>query len=233
MTQRDIQRWRRQVLKTQSLSTYTWNNKVAHLRAIFGFGIKKGLLPQTENPLCEASVAKEAKKKKTLNKDQMIEVYLVVQKFAEYETQQRVPCDRRRNALYPARYWLTVLDVLRYTGMRFNQLQHIRLKDVRPGEGVIELQLEGSKTHREWCVPIVAPLKAPPNSSCHGPGVWEPGLMIFCLMSAGLQTALSLMIMCIVRRGPIRRSRDFSGVCHGSVVFWFLPTVSGTRWRRF
>lgn len=161
VTQRDIQRWRRQVLKTQSLSTYTWNNKVAHLRAIFGFGIKKGLLPQTENPLCEASVAKEAKKKKTLNKDQMIQVYLVVQKFAEYETQQRVPCDRRRNALYPARYWLTVLDVLRYTGMRFNQLQHIRLKDVRPGEGVIELQLEGSKTHREWCVPIVAPLKAP------------------------------------------------------------------------
>ncbi|WP_172951141.1 tyrosine-type recombinase/integrase, partial [Escherichia coli] len=131
VTQRDIQRWRRQVLKTQSLSTYTWNNKVAHLRAIFGFGIKKGLLPQTENPLCEASVAKEAKKKKTLNKDQMIQVYLVVQKFAEYETQQRVPCDRRRNALYPARYWLTVLDVLRYTGMRFNQLQHIRLKDVR------------------------------------------------------------------------------------------------------
>ncbi len=75
----------------------------------------------------------------------MIQVYLVVQKFAEYETQQRVPCDRRRNALYPARYWLTVLDVLRYTGMRFNQLQHIRLKDVRPGEVVIELQLEGIK----------------------------------------------------------------------------------------
>ncbi|EFB9349154.1 site-specific integrase [Escherichia coli] len=161
VTQPDIQRWRRQVLKTQSLSTYTWNNKVAHLRAIFGFGIKKGLLPHTENPLCEASVAKEAKKKKTLNKDQMIQIYLVVQKFAEYETQQRVPCDRRRNALYPARYWLTVLDVLRYTGMRFNQLQHIRLKDVRPGEGVIELQLEGSKTHREWGVPIVTPLKAP------------------------------------------------------------------------
>ncbi|EPM5410350.1 site-specific integrase, partial [Escherichia coli] len=116
------------------------------------------LLPQTENPLVEASVASTEKKKKTLSDNQMLRVYLVVQRFAEAEEQNMVN-SRRRNAIYPAWYWLTVLDVLRYTGMRFNQLKHIRVRDVCPDESIIDLKLEGSKTHREWGVPLVAPLK--------------------------------------------------------------------------
>ncbi|HFS3877327.1 TPA: site-specific integrase, partial [Escherichia coli] len=68
----------------------TWNNKVAHLRAIMGFGIKMKLLPQTENPLVEASVASTEKKKKTLSDNQMLRVYLVVQRFAEAEEQNMV-----------------------------------------------------------------------------------------------------------------------------------------------
>lgn len=70
-----------------------------------------------------------------------------------------VICDRRRNAMYPAWYWLIVLDTLRFTGMRFNQLKHIRLKDIHEDEAVITLQLEGSKTRREWRVPIVESLR--------------------------------------------------------------------------
>lgn len=158
VTVRDVQRYRRYVLKEQKRREVTWNNKVAHLRAIMGFGIKMKLLPQTENPLVEASVASTEKKKKTLSDNQMLRVYLVVQRFAEAEEQNMVN-SRRRNAIYPAWYWLTVLDVLRYTGMRFNQLKHIRVRDVCPDESIIDLKLEGSKTHREWGVPLVAPLK--------------------------------------------------------------------------
>lgn len=40
VTVRDVQRYRRYVLKEQKRREVTWNNKVAHLRAIMGFGIK-------------------------------------------------------------------------------------------------------------------------------------------------------------------------------------------------
>lgn len=63
------------------------------------------------------------------------------------------------NALWPAWYWLTVLDAFRYTGMRLNQLLHIRLGGINLSEGYLELCLEGSKTHREWRVPVVSALK--------------------------------------------------------------------------
>lgn len=66
---------------------------------------------------------------------------------------------RRRCALYPAWFWLTVIDTLRYTGMRLNQLLHIRLHDVNLDDGCIKLCLDGSKTHREWQVPIVTSLR--------------------------------------------------------------------------
>ncbi|EOM6648584.1 tyrosine-type recombinase/integrase [Escherichia coli] len=159
VTARDIQRWRRHMLKVQGRSTNTWNNRVSHLRPILALGIRKKWLPQTENPLDDASVPGESKKKKTLTEKQMIKVYLTVQNFAEAEVKRQVVCDRMRNAMYPPWYWLTVLDVLRFTGMRFNQLKHIRLKDVHEDEAVIALQLEGSKTRREWSVPIVTPLQ--------------------------------------------------------------------------
>lgn len=43
--------------------------------------------------------------------------------------------------------------------MRVNQLMYVRLMDINLEESWIELRLDGSKTHREWRVPIVAPLK--------------------------------------------------------------------------
>lgn len=52
-------------------------------------------------------------------------------------------------ALYPTWFWMTVLDTFRYTGMRNNQMIHIRLRDVNIEQGWIELRLEGSKTHRD------------------------------------------------------------------------------------
>ncbi|BEM64709.1 Uncharacterised protein [Serratia marcescens] len=41
VTQRDVLLWRRHLLKEKNRSVHTWNNKVAHLRAIFNLGIKK------------------------------------------------------------------------------------------------------------------------------------------------------------------------------------------------
>ncbi len=137
---------------------HTWNNKVAHLRAIFNLGIKKTLIQHTENPFNGTVVRSETKKKRILTKTQLTRLYLVMQQYEQRE-KERKPVKGGRCALYPTWFWMTVLDTFRYTGMRNNQMIHIRLRDVNLEQGWIELRLEGSKTHREWKVPVVRQLR--------------------------------------------------------------------------
>ncbi|WP_261640979.1 tyrosine-type recombinase/integrase [Erwinia mallotivora] len=157
ITRRDVLVWRRQILNEKGCSSHTWNNKVAHMRALYNFWIKQKLMVYEENPFNGVSVKSHKKKKKTLSLNQMTRISLVMQQFEEAE---KIPESGCRNcALHPVWYWNVVLDTLRYTGMRQNQLLHIRLKDVCLDEGAIELRTEGSKTYREWKVPIVAHLR--------------------------------------------------------------------------
>lgn len=157
VTQRDVLRWRRHVLLEKKLSPHTWNNKVAHMRALYNFALKTELITSRENPFNDVSIKQTEKRKKTLSKSQMTRVYLTMQQFEMQEKKARK--QKSQCALYPVWYWLTVLDTLRYTGMRQNQLLHIRMMDVDLEGNCIELRLEGSKTHREWKVPIVSHLR--------------------------------------------------------------------------
>ncbi|MGG4626818.1 tyrosine-type recombinase/integrase [Serratia odorifera] len=158
ITQRDVLLWRRHLLKEKNLSVHTWNNKVAHLRAIFNLGIKKGLLEFEDNPFNGTVVRSDTKKKRILTRTQLTRMYLIMQQYEQRE-KDRKPLRGGKCALYPTWFWMTVLDTFRYTGMRNNQLVHIRLGDVNLEQGWIELRLEGSKTHREWKVPIVRQLR--------------------------------------------------------------------------
>ncbi|WP_416776396.1 tyrosine-type recombinase/integrase [Xenorhabdus budapestensis] len=158
VTHRDVLRWRRHSLVEKTQSGHTWNNKVAHLRAIFNFGMERKLLPQTENPFNDAAVKKEKKKKKILSKSQIIHLYLLMKQYEEEERRQVAPRGGRC-ALYPTGYWLTVLDTFRLTGMRQNQLLHLRLRDISLEGNYIVLRVEGSKNHSEWRVPMIRQLK--------------------------------------------------------------------------
>lgn len=158
LTRRDVQEWRRYVINVEGSSANTWNNKVAHLRALMNFAMKANLVPQTDNPFNDVSVRAESKRKKTLSRQQLTRVYLLMQQHADLDRHLTV-AEMKRCALHPAWFWITVLDTLRYTGMRVNQLVHARLMDINLEENWMELRLDGSKTHREWRVPIVAPLK--------------------------------------------------------------------------
>lgn len=153
VTHRDLILWRRDMLG-RGLTTSTWNNKVRHLRALYNQGIKRNWLTITANPLDETQVPPGSKRKKILNRNQIVRINLVLAQFEERE-KLRIgkprPC-----ALYPVWYWRTVIDVLRSTGMRQNQLLHIRLMDVDLEANSMLLCKEGSKTHREWLVPIVS-----------------------------------------------------------------------------
>lgn len=132
-TQRDVLMWRRHVSKEQESSSHTWNNKVEHMRALYNFWIKQKLVSYEENPFNGVSVKSHKKRKKTLSVNQMTRVSLVMQQFGEDE--KICPEGHANCALYPVWYWNVVLDTLRYTGMRQNQLLHIRLKDVCLDEG--------------------------------------------------------------------------------------------------
>ncbi|REF26494.1 site-specific recombinase XerD [Xenorhabdus cabanillasii] len=158
VTHREVLRWRRHLLLEKKQSSHTWNNKVAHLRAIFNFGMERKLLPHTENPFNNAVVKKAKKKKKILSESQVNRINLLMGKFAEEERIQATP-KGGRCALYPTWYWSTVLATLRFTGMRQNQLLHLRVRDINLEGNSIELGLAGSKNHSEWEIPIVQPLK--------------------------------------------------------------------------
>ncbi len=158
VTHRDVLRWRYHSLVEKKQSGHTWNNKVAHLRTIFNFGMARTLLPQTENPFNDAAVKKEKKKKKILSKSQIIHLYLLMRQYEEEERRQVAPRGGRCT-LYLTGYWLTVLDTFRLTGMRQNQLLHLRLQDISLEGNYIVLRVEGSKNHSEWRVPMIRQLK--------------------------------------------------------------------------
>uniref|UniRef100_UPI001656B338 phage integrase N-terminal SAM-like domain-containing protein n=1 Tax=Xenorhabdus indica TaxID=333964 RepID=UPI001656B338 len=91
VTHRDVLRWRRHLLTEKKQSSYTWNNKVAHLRTIFNFVMERKLLSLTENPFNEAAVKKEKKTKKILSKSQITRLYLLMGQYEEEERRQVIP----------------------------------------------------------------------------------------------------------------------------------------------
>ena len=45
VTHHEVLRWRRHVLREKQQSAQTWNNKIAHLRALYNYAMESGLLP--------------------------------------------------------------------------------------------------------------------------------------------------------------------------------------------
>ncbi|EOT5500033.1 site-specific integrase [Citrobacter koseri] len=148
--------WRRKIILEDGLSRTTWNNKVTHMRAIFNHAINNGLLTMRENPFNGVITRPDVKRKKTLTDVQMNKIYLYME---AREQDERLGLMGSRNALRPVWFWLTVLDALKRTGMRQNQLLHIRLGDVNFEHWWINLRPEGAKNHKEHRVPITENLR--------------------------------------------------------------------------
>ncbi len=76
-------------------------------------------------------------------------------------------------AVYPTRFWFAVLETLRLTAIRFNQLINLHIGDLDFEECTITLRSESSKNHREYQIAFVQPLRcllAPlvEEMRCHG-----------------------------------------------------------------
>lgn len=71
--------WRRYVLNEQGLSSITWNNKVAHMRAIFNHALLHDFVSHKENPFNGVIARPDVKRKKTLTQSEIKKIYLLME----------------------------------------------------------------------------------------------------------------------------------------------------------
>lgn len=149
-----ILNWRQHLLIERKISPVTWNHYTRHLRALISFAIDNELLSikKRNNPFKDVLVREPHKKKKTLTSKEL--------KYAKdcilYQKEQEEKLGESK--FYPAWFWLTVFETFKYTGIRLNQLLHFRLCDFDKHNKVLNIIMNGSKTHKEYSVPVSAQL---------------------------------------------------------------------------
>ncbi len=159
VTEEVVLAWKEEVLGVQQRKPRTWNSKVRHLQALMNFAIERKLVPQKKNPFNGALVKEGKKKKKTITNTHINRTLSQMMLLCEEEAAGKMPLYGRPNALQPCWFWMTVLQLLDTTGIRLNQLLHIRLMDVRLEDGIIELDPAGCKNHHAHEVPIAKVLR--------------------------------------------------------------------------
>ena len=140
--------WRTQVLARARPST--WNNYRAHIRALLNYAVLSDWL--VESPLKRVKAAPVGSLKgKALSQADLRRLLSLLRD--DYGQECTVG-----NALCPRWFWRIVFRTLYYTGMRRRQLVTLRWQDVDLDAAEILLRYEGSKTRREWSIPIPEPL---------------------------------------------------------------------------
>lgn len=162
VTHKHVLRWRRHELNIRGVAERTWNTKARHMQVLYSFWIKKGLLSETskDNPFFDSQVEPGIKRKKVFTEAQLRTMYRVFERFTQLEKELSAQqATYRCCALYPTRFWIVVMETFRLTGIRLNQLVHIRIKDIDFEENAIFLRSESSKNHCEHQVALLSPLK--------------------------------------------------------------------------
>lgn len=140
--------WRRQELN-KGLSPTSWNTYIRHLKAVFNYGIDQGLLTYDKNPFAELTITVPKKKKKTLDDLVIVQTrHLLNQLQAQEEKGEYI------GKALPVWFWRVVFETFYYSGIRRNQLVHLQVKDIDLKTQQISIRVEGSKTWREYPIPI-------------------------------------------------------------------------------
>ena len=153
LSREEVCSWRKRILRSKEnprgIVEVSWNNYVRHLAALYNFGIKHQLIMLEENPFNQVRVREPRKPKKTLQPLTVRYVREVMDVCRRFETAQGDP-----SKLYPAWFWEAVIETFYFTGIRLNQLLHIKAKDVDLKRMILVTSFEGSKTYSESVVPI-------------------------------------------------------------------------------
>ncbi len=130
-------KWKKNVLERASPTT--WNNDHTHLRALFSFATRKKWLD--DNPFLAVTKVKPPQlKKKTIELSSLKMMLETLNEFKEN--------------FEPKWFWVTLIKVFYYTGIRQHQILTLKWQDINFTEETILLTVEGSKTHREWAIPL-------------------------------------------------------------------------------
>ena len=132
-----VLKWRGIILNRAKPTT--WNNYRLHLSVMWNFAVRRHWVET--NPfaeICPAPVLK--KEKKTVSSDLLAATIDLLQNPGK--------------APKPAWFWLIVVRLLYFTGMRRRQFTSLRWGDINFKENVILLTAEGCKIKRDWTIPI-------------------------------------------------------------------------------
>ncbi|OUE53967.1 phage integrase [Citrobacter freundii] len=155
VTPHTVLEWRSYLLNARCIKPVSWNHYMRHLRALYNFAIEQGLLTQFTNPFVKTSLRESRRRKKTLSREQIQASRKVLNHFIEQENTRR----RYRSPLYPAWFWLTMVETFNYTAIRLNQLLHLRIMDIDLKNDTLFICSEGSKSHDEHIIPIASRLR--------------------------------------------------------------------------
>ncbi|OOG28791.1 hypothetical protein B1C78_00135 [Thioalkalivibrio denitrificans] len=137
--------WRRMVLERASPAT--WNNYRTHLRALLNYAILWGWIET--NPLIYVKSAPTAQRRKRTVPEKNLRTILALLND-DYGDDGGTDT----GSLYPRWFWRIVLRTFYYSGMRLRQLVSLRWRDIDFARNEILLTAEGSKTRREWTIPL-------------------------------------------------------------------------------
>jgi site-specific recombinase XerD len=150
----------------------SYNKHRRHLRALLNFAVAEGIM--ATSPLAKVSSAPLGQRR-----PKVVPANWYSRTLQLLEREALI-------GLRPTNFWRIAFSVIHFTGMRRRQLVEMQWQHVLWSRSAILLSTEGSKSHREWLVPIpkwvTAELKA-----LHGRAGQELGVapahdhQVFCL----------------------------------------------------
>ena len=137
LTVDDLVRWREQILARATPAT--WNSYHRHAKALWRWAVRTGLLEQ--DPFIRVTSVPVVKTgKKVLHHDALATACnLMAKKPDRYK---------------PAWFWIIVLRFMYATGARRRQVVALRWRDIDWDDNALTFTVEGSKTRREWKIPL-------------------------------------------------------------------------------
>lgn len=108
--------WRNYLLNERDIKPVSWNHYMRHLRALYNFTIRQGLLTQFINPFMNITLRESRRRKKTVTHEQIILSREVLHHYIEQEKTQY----GYRSPFYPAWFWLAAIETFNYTAIRLN-----------------------------------------------------------------------------------------------------------------
>ena len=127
----------------------TFNNYRQHLVVLFNFAVDNKWMKA--NPFAKIKPIRVYKKpKKTVDLPLIEKVLQVLKGESGLET------DKEPGRFNPQWFWEIAVRLFFFTGMRLRQLVELEWRDIDFENRCINLRAEGSKTYREWKIPLPA-----------------------------------------------------------------------------